>query len=236
MDWLDEILDLLAKNGIYTCLATSTAAHPAWMARRYPDVLRVDFQGRKRRFGARHNSCPNSPTYRHYSAELAGRIAERYKDHPTLVAWHVSNEYGGIATATTAPGRSASGCNESTAPRGGERALEHPLLGAHLLRLGGDRAPNILSEHLSEFDHTRTAFQGISLDYNRFQSDSLLECYLVEYRRIKAHTPDVAVTTNFMGTYKPSTTSNGLNTSTSSPGTTTRPTGTETRRSRSATT
>jgi len=43
--WLDEILDLLAKNGIYACLATSTAAHPAWMARRYPDVLRVDSLG-----------------------------------------------------------------------------------------------------------------------------------------------------------------------------------------------
>ena len=42
--WLDEILDLMAKNSIYACLATSTAAHPAWMARRYPDVLRVDFQ------------------------------------------------------------------------------------------------------------------------------------------------------------------------------------------------
>ena len=63
--------------------------------------------------------------------------------------------------------------------------------------------PNILSEHLSEWDHTRTAFQGISLDYSRFQSDSLLECYLGEYRRIKEHTPDVPVTTNFMGTYKP---------------------------------
>ena len=93
--WLDEILDLMAKNGIYACLATSTAAHPAWMARRYPDVLRVDFHGRKRRFGIRHNSCPNSPTYRHYSRLLASKLAERYKDHPTLVAWHVSNEYGG---------------------------------------------------------------------------------------------------------------------------------------------
>ncbi|HLS90001.1 MAG TPA: beta-galactosidase, partial [Limnochordia bacterium] len=38
---------------------------------------------------------------------------------------------------------------------------------------------------------------------SRFQSDSLLECYLGEYRRIKEHTPDVPVTTNFMGTYKP---------------------------------
>ena len=63
--------------------------------------------------------------------------------------------------------------------------------------------PNILSEHMSELDPTRTAYQGISLDYSRFMSDSLLECYKLEYEAIKEHTPDVMVTTNFMGTYKP---------------------------------
>ncbi len=49
--WLDEIIDRLYENGTYVCLATSTGAHPAWMARKYPDVLRVDFEGRKRKFG-----------------------------------------------------------------------------------------------------------------------------------------------------------------------------------------
>jgi len=92
---LDETIDRLYKSGVYVCLATSTGAHPAWMARKYPDVLRVDVQGRKRRFGGRHNSCPNSPTYRKYAARLAGKLAERYKDHPGLLIWHVSNEYGG---------------------------------------------------------------------------------------------------------------------------------------------
>lgn len=92
---LDETIDRLYNNGIYVCLATSTAAHPAWMARKYPDVLRVDFYGRKRTFGGRHNSCPNSPTYRKYSRLMAGKLAERYKNHPGVLIWHVSNEYGG---------------------------------------------------------------------------------------------------------------------------------------------
>ena len=43
--WLDEILDLLAKNGIYTCLATSTAAHPAWMAAALPRCAPRRFPG-----------------------------------------------------------------------------------------------------------------------------------------------------------------------------------------------
>lgn len=33
--WLDETIDRLYSNGVYVCLATSTGAHPAWMARKY---------------------------------------------------------------------------------------------------------------------------------------------------------------------------------------------------------
>ncbi len=45
--WLDETIDRLYQDGVSICLATSTAAHPAWMAKRYPDVRRVDFDGKK---------------------------------------------------------------------------------------------------------------------------------------------------------------------------------------------
>ena len=44
-EWLDRILDKLAGAGIYACIATSTAAQPAWMSLRYPDVLRTDVDG-----------------------------------------------------------------------------------------------------------------------------------------------------------------------------------------------
>ena len=65
-DKLDKIMKLVKENDLKVCLATSTAAHPAWMARKYPDILRTDFNGLKHKFGGRHNSCPNSPTYQKY--------------------------------------------------------------------------------------------------------------------------------------------------------------------------
>ena len=92
---LDQIIDMCVKNNLNIILATSTSAHPAWMARKHPDILRVDAYGIKRKFGGRHNSCPSSPTYRYYSKELARRIALRYKDVKNIIAWHISNEYGG---------------------------------------------------------------------------------------------------------------------------------------------
>lgn len=82
---LDKIMDLVEKNGLKVCMATSTAAHPAWMAKRHPDVLRTEFNGMKRKFGSRHNSCQNSPTYQKYSVLLAKKLAERYEKEIALL-------------------------------------------------------------------------------------------------------------------------------------------------------
>ena len=38
---LDKIMNMVRENGLKVCMATSTAAHPAWMARKHPDILRV---------------------------------------------------------------------------------------------------------------------------------------------------------------------------------------------------
>ena len=39
--WLDEIIDRLYANGIYTVLATPSGARPQWLAQKYPEVLRT---------------------------------------------------------------------------------------------------------------------------------------------------------------------------------------------------
>lgn len=196
---LDETMDRLYKSGVYVCLATSTGAHPAWMARKYPDVLRVDVQGRKRKFGGRHNSCPNSPTYRKYSTLMAGKLAERYKDHPGLLIWHISNEYGGYCYCDNC----AAGFREWLKERYGSldalnKAWNTRFWGHTFYDWEEIVPPSELSE---EWGGNRTNFQGISLDYRRFMSYSLLECYRLEYEEIKKHTPNIPVTTNLMGFY-----------------------------------
>ncbi|WP_054956918.1 beta-galactosidase [Paenibacillus dakarensis] len=197
--WLDRIMDRLAQENIRVCLATSTGAHPAWMAKKYPDVLRVDYHGRKRKFGGRHNSCPNSPTYRKYSVKLAAMLAERYKDHEMLSAWHISNEYGGYCYCDQCEQQFRVWLKE----RYGtieklNKAWNTAFWGHTFYEWDEIVVPNILSE---EWDGNRTNFQGISLDYRRFQSDSLLECYRLEYEALKSVTPQIPITTNLMGTY-----------------------------------
>lgn len=197
--WLDETMDRLHRNGVMVCLATSTAAHPAWMARKYPDILRVDYDGRKRRFGGRHNSCPNSPTYRKYAHLMAGKLAERYKDHPALLIWHVSNEYGGYCYCDNCAAAFRTWLQERYGTLDAVNKAWNTRFWGHTFYDWDDIVvPNALSE---EWGGNRTNFQGISLDYRRFQSDSLLECYKLEQNELKKRTPDIPVTTNLMGFY-----------------------------------
>ena len=61
---LDRVLEHAATEGRQICLATGTAALPPWLARQHPEVGRTDFEGRRHRYGQRHNFCPSSPAYR----------------------------------------------------------------------------------------------------------------------------------------------------------------------------
>ncbi|WP_145410513.1 beta-galactosidase [Paenibacillus xylanexedens] len=197
---LDQLINSLYESGVYVCLATSTAAHPAWMAKKYPDVLRVDADGRKRKFGGRHNSCPNSPTYRKYSEKMADKLAERYKNHPAVLVWHISNEYGGDCYCDN--------CEKAFRVYLKERyktldqvnkAWNTNFWGHTFYDWDEIVLPSNLSEH---WGNNNSTFQGISLDYSRFNSDSMLDCYRLEYDAIKKHIPDSVVTTNLMGFFK----------------------------------
>lgn len=198
---LDRIMELVRENGLKVCMATSTGAHPAWMAKRHPDILRTEFNGMKRKFGGRHNSCPNSPTYRMYAPRLAGELAKRYKDYENIVAWHISNEFGGECYCENCEKafqewlKKKYGTIEEM-----NRSFNSSFWGHTFYDWDEVVLPNLLSEH---FEENRTMFQGISLDYRRFNSDSMLECFQLEYDAIRREMPDVPITTNLMGFYKP---------------------------------
>ena len=91
--WLDDIMDRLAKAGMFAVLATPSGARPAWMSQKYPEVLRVRSDRQRNLHGLRHNHCFTSPVYREKCRLINTKLAERYKDHPALLVWHVSNEY-----------------------------------------------------------------------------------------------------------------------------------------------
>ena len=201
---LDTIMDFVRKNGLKVCMATSTGAHPAWMARKHPDILRTDFNGIKRKFGGRHNSCPNSPSYRKYAERLAGMLAKRYKDYENIVAWHISNEFGGECYCENCERAFRKWLKKRFGTVEEMNRVFHTSFWGHTFYDWDEVVlPNLQSEHFLADGEDRTIFQGISLEYRRFMSESMRECFRLEYREIKKEMPDVPVTTNLMGLYKP---------------------------------
>lgn len=200
-DKLDKIMELARVNNMKVCLATGTGAHPAWMARKYPEILRTSEQGIRRKFGGRHNSCPNSSVYRKFSVKLAEKLAERYQKYDNVIAWHISNEYGGECYCENCEKafrqwlKKRYGTLEEL-----NRAWTTSFWGHTFYDWEEIVLPDLRSEHM---ESDRTMAQSISLDYRRFNSDSILDCFRLEYEAVKKYTPDIPVTTNLMGAYKP---------------------------------
>lgn len=200
---LDKVMTILKENHRKVCLATSTGAFPAWMARKYPDTLRVTPEGSKRNFGGRHNFCPNSKTYRKYAAELVEKTAERYCGMDNLIAWHISNEYGGECYCEHCEQKFRSWLKEKYGTIEEVNRVWNMTFWGHTLYDWDDIVlPDFRTEEFMWEGLQKSCFQGISLDYKRFNSDSLLACFRMEYEIVKKYTPDVPVTTNLMGTYK----------------------------------
>src|SRR3954471_21782513 len=58
--WLDDALAVLRKQGISAILGTPTAIMPAWMARKYPETMATQSDGRRITWGVRKNNCFNA--------------------------------------------------------------------------------------------------------------------------------------------------------------------------------
>lgn len=200
---LDDIIAMLSENGIDIVLATATGAMPAWMAKKYPEVTRVDFEGRRHKFGQRHNHCPNSLVWQKYAARLAGELAKRYGSNPHVVCWHINNEYNTGCYCENCEKAFRIWLREKYGTLEAVNAAWNTEFWGHTFYDWDEIvAPNNLSDGMG-FGFTRkTAFAGISIDYDRFLSDSLLENYKLERDAIREYDKETPITTNLMGTYK----------------------------------
>ncbi|MFD1658074.1 beta-galactosidase [Streptomyces caeni] len=191
---LDRVLDLLHAGGIAADLATPTAAPPAWFFRAHPEALPADPGGRTLSYGSRQTFCPSSPAYRAAALRIAGRLAERYADHPAVVMWHVHNEYGCHNAA----------CYCDTSAASFRRWLRTRYAG-DLAALNHAWGTAFWSQWYHDWDEilpprATGAVPNPShrLDWRRFCSDELLALYTAERDVLRAAAPGIPATTNFM--------------------------------------
>ncbi|MGQ9630228.1 MAG: beta-galactosidase [bacterium] len=192
--WLDDVLDCLHENGIYAVLATPSGARPAWMAQKYPEVLRVGPDRKRNLFGLRHNHCFTSPVYREKTQAINRKLAERYGKHPAVLLWHLSNEYGGECHCDL--------CQEafrSWLKRKYEGDLDR--LNRAWWTAFWSHTYTDWSQIQSPAPHGETRVHGHNLDWRRFVTDQTVDFMRAEIAPLKEVAPDLPVTTNLMGTY-----------------------------------
>ncbi|WFE21219.1 beta-galactosidase [Solwaraspora sp. WMMD937] len=191
--WLDDVMDLLHANGIAVDLATATASPPPWLTAAHPQILPVDRHGATVWPGARQHWRPTSPIFRAYALRLVRAIAERYRDHPALAAWHVSNELGCHNVYDYSDDAAAAFRTWLRDRYGDIDTLNHAWGTA------------FWSQRYTDFTQILPPRQAASypnptqqLDFKRFSSDALREHLRAERHVLRAVTPGVPVTTNFM--------------------------------------
>jgi len=192
--WLDRIIALLHENGVMVDLATATASPPPWLARLYPESLPVTREGTTLHPGARQHYCPSSPAYREKAAELVRRIADRYETHPALALWHVNNEYSVHLQACSCDVSAAHFREWLKARYGDLDALNEAWGTAFWSQRYGEWGEIMPPRTAPTFPNPIQ-----QLDYHRFFSDALLECFTMERDILKEITPEVPITTNFLG-------------------------------------
>ena len=192
---LDAVMDLLAAAGIDINLGTPTAAPPAWFWRAYPQSHPVTRDGVRLSFGSRGMVSPSSEEYRRAAVAIADRLAERYRDHPGLAMWHVHNEYGAPITEDYSDNS--------------VRAFRTWLHERHgdLDSLNQAWGTSFWGQTYGSWEEVDVPRRSASvsnpaqrLDFARFSNAALLACYRAERDAIRAHTPDLPITTNFMAT------------------------------------
>lgn len=193
-EWLDNVIDKLYQNGIYTILATPSGARPAWMDKKYPECMRTNSEGVQNTHGRRHNHCYTSPKYRELVQNMDRRLAERYKDHPGIMMWHLSNEYGGECHCPL--------CANAF------RDFLRKKYDNDINKLNKAWWTYFWAHKFSCFDEIdppskrgEDAVHGLNLDWRRFVTHQTNEFMEMEYDAVKSITPDIPVTANYMEMY-----------------------------------
>jgi len=191
--WLDKVLGLLHGAGIAVDLGTPTAAPPPWFLHLHPEARPVTRDGLLLGGGSRQAYCPSSPAYAAAAAGITRQLARRYGAHPAVVLWHVNNEYGAplgecYCAASAAAFRSWLR----------DRYGDLDTLNDHW---GGTFWSNRYGEW-DEIDVPRTSTTVVDpaqrLDFARFSSAALLDCFRRERDILHELSPGIPVTTNFM--------------------------------------
>ena len=191
----DDCIELAQRYGIQVLMCTPTAAPPAWLAEKYPEILPVNADRQRNTFGARQHRCYNAPAYKQLSRIIVDKLAARYANHPNVVAWQIDNEMGGEQK------RCYCGiCREH---------FQNYLAGKYedVAKLNKRWGNAFWSQDYQRFDQVTLPYRynatlmlkhhpSLELEFSRFSSASIVSFSNMQAYIIRQHNPQTVICTN----------------------------------------
>lgn len=194
--FFDHVIAMAREKGLRVILGTPTAAVPAWLANRHPDILSRFENGQPRAFGGRHVCCCNSPRLYEYSEKIIRAMAGHYKDEPQIAAWQIDNEIGHEDSDLCWCPR----CREAF------RRFLRDKFGGDVHRLNETYGTAFWSQEYNDFDEIplpaptiTTHNPALRLDWERFRSKSLCDFLDFQARLIREIDPQAVIIHDFPG-------------------------------------
>ncbi|MGI5895402.1 MAG: beta-galactosidase [Oscillospiraceae bacterium] len=93
-DWMDAVMELCRERGLRVFLDIPTRPAPVWLHQRYPSVDIVDASGQRLNANTRYMEDVGDPHFQRHALKFVRLMAERYANHPALMAFGLCNELG----------------------------------------------------------------------------------------------------------------------------------------------
>lgn len=193
INWLLKIVDKMYANGIHTILGTPSGARPQWLAKRYPEVLRVNAKRERALFGGRHNHCYTSAIYRKKVQDINQFLAKELGNHPGVLLIHLSNEYGGDCHCPLCQARFREWLKERYGTIEELNRRWNTIFWSHTYQdFEQVESPSPRGEML---------LHALNIDWKRFVTAQTVDFAQWEKQAIRDGGCEKPVTTNFMGDY-----------------------------------
>ena len=193
--WLDRAIATLHEAGLGIILGTPTATPPKWLVDKMPDMIAVDAQGRERRFGSRRHYCFSHLGYRGECRRIVAALAERYGNHPGIVAWQTDNEYGCHDTVVSYSESAAQGFRRWLSAKYGDVGALNISWGNVFWSMEYRSFSEINPPNLTVTEPNPAHL----LDFRRFSSHEVASFNRIQVDILRAESPGRDVVHNYMG-------------------------------------
>ena len=189
-NWLDRAVRLFTDRGMEVFLCTPTCTPPLWAFEKYPEITQRDVQGQPVAIGIRGHRCLNSPVFRRLAERMIRQMVTHYKDWEGVIGYQIDNEL------------EANHCRCAVCQTKFRQWIQERY--KNVSEVNKAYGNSVWSGEYSDFSQVKPPMgelirwqnPSLTLDYNRYASDSTVDYVRFQEKLIRKIDPTAKITTN----------------------------------------